>query len=186
MHILLLHRSHEGHTNTISQHLATVFEQHGHTPEVTALKDAPAFAGYDAVVLGASIHVGKFDNKLIDYVKVHKTQLEQRPNAFFSVCLRAAQHDAESQQIVQGYLDTLAAETGWQPAVAASFAGAMKYRDYNFVVRQMMKRIAKEGGLSTDTSQNHVYTDWDAVTAFAKDVINAFDAHLHKAASTSG
>jgi menaquinone-dependent protoporphyrinogen oxidase len=83
--------------------------------------------------------------------------------------LRAAQQDAPSQQIVQGYLDSLVAKTGWQPTLAASFAGAVKYREYNFLVRQLMKRIAKQAGLSTDTSQNHVYTDWDAVTAFAKD-----------------
>lgn len=183
MNILLLHRSHEGHTKTIAQHLATVLEQDGHNPEVAALKDAPAFAGYDVVVLGASIHVGKFDQKLVDYVSAHKGQLELLPTAFFSVCLRAAQQDAESQQIVQGYLDTLVSATGWQPDVAASFAGAVKYREYNFVVRQLMKRIAKQAGLSTDTSQNHVYTDWDAVTAFAKTLA---DLQTSRAASTSG
>lgn len=183
MHILLLHRSHEGHTKTIAQHVATVLAQDGHNPEVAALKDAPAFAGYDAVVIGASIHVGKFDQKLVDYVSAHKEKLEPLPTAFFSVCLRAAQHDAESETIVQGYLETLFTETGWKPAMATSFAGAIKYRDYNFLVRQLMKRIAKQAGLSTDTSQNHVYTDWDAVTAFAKKVA---DLQTNRAASTSG
>jgi len=183
MHILLLHRSHEGHTKTIAQHLATVLAGDGHNPEVAALKDAPAFAGYDVVVLGASIHVGKFDQKLVDYVSAHKGKLEHIPTAFFSVCLRAAQHDAKSQQIVQGYRDALFAQTAWKPDVAASFAGAIKYREYNFMVRQLMKRIAKEAGLSTDTSQNHVYTDWDAVTAFAKEIAAL---SLHRAASTSG
>lgn len=182
MRILLLHRSHEGHTKTIAQHLASVLQQDGYITKVAALKDAPAFDGYDAVVIGASIHVGKFDQKLVDYVNTHKAQLEQRPNAFFSVCLRAAQHDAESQQIVQGYLDTLLAATRWQPDVAASFAGAVKYREYNFVVRRLMKGIAKQAGLSTDTSQNHVYTDWDAVTAFAKEL----EALPQRAANTSG
>lgn len=183
MHVLLLHRSHEGHTKTITQHLATVLEQDGHNPEVAALKDAPAFAGYDAVVIGASIHVEKFDQKLIDYVNEHKATLEHLPTAFFSVCLRAAQQDAASQQIVQGYLDSLVAKTGWQPTLATSFAGAVKYREYNFLVRQLMKRIAKEAGLSTDTSQNHIYTDWNAVTAFAKELAAL---SLHRAASTSG
>lgn len=183
MHILLLHRSHEGHTKTIAQHLATVLAGDSHNPQVAALRDAPAFDGYDAVVIGASIHVEKFDQKLIDYVNEHKAALEHRPTAFFSVCLRAAQQDAASQQIVQGYLDSLVAKTGWQPTLAASFAGAVKYREYNFLVRQLMKGIAKQAGLSTDTSQNHVYTDWDAVAAFAKALGGL---QTSRAASTSG
>ena len=34
----------------------------------------------------------------------------------------------------------------------------------------MMKKIVsdKPGGLSTDTSRDHVYTDWDDVTRFAE------------------
>ena len=41
---------------------------------------------------------------------------------------------------------------------------------YGFLKRLMMKKIVsdKPGGLSTDTSRDHVYTDWDEVERFAE------------------
>jgi menaquinone-dependent protoporphyrinogen oxidase len=51
---------------------------------------------------------------------------------------------------------------------------ARRYREYNFLKRRMMKKIAKQGGKDTDTSRNHEYTDWNAVNQF----VSGFLAHL--------
>ena len=45
----------------------------------------------------------------------------------------------------------------------------MKYREYNFLIRYIMKRIMHGQGLSTDTSRDHEYTDWQAVSKFARE-----------------
>jgi len=42
-------------------------------------------------------------------------------------------------------------------------AGALSYTKYNFLVRFVMKRIAKAQGASTDTSRDHELTDWEAL-----------------------
>ena len=49
-----------------------------------------------------------------------------------------------------------------------TFAGANKYAQYGFIIRNIMKHIAKKEGRSTDTSQDHEYTDWDKVTQFTE------------------
>jgi menaquinone-dependent protoporphyrinogen oxidase len=53
------------------------------------------------------------------------------------------------------------------------FSGSLLYRQYGFLKRYMMKRIVRDkpGILSTDTSRDHTYTDWDQVKRFAEDFL---------------
>ena len=44
---------------------------------------------------------------------------------------------------------------------------ALLYRQYNFFMRWVMKRIAAKAGGDTDTSRDYEYTDWNDVRAFA-------------------
>ena len=60
-------------------------------------------------------------------------------------------------------------ETGWRPTVVMPVAGALSYSHYNFLVRFVMKQIAKKEGSGTDTSRDYEYTDWDALDAFVKE-----------------
>ncbi len=45
-------------------------------------------------------------------------------------------------------------------------AGALLYTKYNFLVRFVMRRIAKKGGPETDTSRDYEYTNWAALDKF--------------------
>ena len=93
-------------------------------------------------------------------------KLERLPSAFFSVSL-AAHGDMEN---ARAYVEKFEQETGWRPTQVGLFGGALLYRQYGFLKRLMMKKIVsdKPGGLSTDTSRDHVYTDWDEVKRFAE------------------
>ena len=59
-------------------------------------------------------------------------------------------------------------ETRWRPMVTKMVAGALLYTRYNWIVRQMMKRIVKKAGGDTDTSRDYEYTDWADVRQFAE------------------
>jgi len=41
------------------------------------------------------------------------------------------------------------------------------YSRYGFLKRMMLRAIAKREGGDTDTSKDHVYTDWGQVASFA-------------------
>lgn len=56
---------------------------------------------------------------------------------------------------------------GWEPPRQECFAGRLLYRKYNFLLRWVMKRIARLKGNDTGASRDHVYTDWDRVDRFA-------------------
>ena len=158
----------EGQTAKIADYIADVIRHNGHEADavdIQQLRDAVP-AGYDGVIVGASIHMGKHDKHVVEFVQKNLDTLERLPSAFFSVSL-AAHGDTEE---AEGYVEQFEQETGWHPDKFALFGGALLYTHYGFVKRRIMKKIAqdKPGNLGTDTSRDYVYTEWDAVTRFAE------------------
>ena len=72
---------------------------------------------------------------------------------------------------VQKMIDAVSKETGWYPSKIHAAAGALSYTKYNFVIRFVMKRIAKAQGASTDTSRDHELTDWEALDHIVDEVV---------------
>ena len=46
-------------------------------------------------------------------------------------------------------------------------AGALQYREYDFVTRLVMRVLMRHGDHPTDITRDYDYTDWDAVERFA-------------------
>lgn len=105
--------------------------------------------GYDGVIVGASIHMGKHDKRVVEFVEKNRDALERLPSAFFSVSL-AAHGDTEE---AEGYVEQLEEERAWRAGRVGLFGGAFLYTHSGFVKRHMMKRIARDkpGNLGTDT-----------------------------------
>src|SRR5829696_2883120 len=51
------------------------------------------------------------------------------------------------------YIDALVEKTGWTPASTATFAGALQYREYDFVTRLMMRLLMRHMHHETDASR---------------------------------
>jgi menaquinone-dependent protoporphyrinogen oxidase len=68
-------------------------------------------------------------------------------------------------------IKTFLSETGWHPTRVLAVAGALTYSKYNFLLRFIMKRIARRAGASTDTSRDHEFTDWAAVDRALTDFV---------------
>jgi menaquinone-dependent protoporphyrinogen oxidase len=166
--ILIGYGTTEGQTARIAGHLAEVIRSQGLEAQALDLKQSKdtSLDGYDAVIVGGSIHMGKHEDYVVDFVRKNRLKFEGVPSAFFSVSLAAHGDMANAE----AYLTKFEQETGWQPAQVGFFGGALLYRQYGFIKRLMMKKIVsdKPGNLSTDTSRDHVYTDWDEVKRFAE------------------
>lgn len=167
--ILITYGTTEGQTEKIASFVRDMLRDLGHDVElhdVTTTGDAiPADCA--GVIVGASIHVGKHDKHVVDFVRRNQDALAGVASAFFSVSLAAHGDTAEAE----GYVDQFEEETGWRPDKVALFSGALLYTQYGFVKRHMMKKIAsdKPGNLGTDLSRDYVYTEWDGVKRFAED-----------------
>ena len=160
----------EGQTAQIAEYIAELIRARGHQAEAADLKHAGDTlpAEYDGVIVAASVHMGKHEGFVTDFVKKNRGELDRLPSALVSVSL-AAHGDEES---AEGYVEKFEEETGWRPGHVGLFAGALLYTHYNFLKRQLMKKITKDkGSPDLDTSRDYVYTEWDGVQRFTEDFL---------------
>ncbi len=169
--LLIAYDSAEGHTASIAERAAEVARAAGYGVRVVACdEDRPAEATpCDALILAAAIHMGKHGPKALGFVRARRELLQRVPSAFISVSLSAA--DAAKRGDAEGYIASFLAETGWKPEMSAAVAGALNYRRYGLLKRFMMKRIARAGGMPTDTGRDYDFTDWVAVERFTRDFL---------------
>jgi len=168
MRVLILFSSFDGQTGRIAQRVGEAFTAAGHAVALRSADEPGAgeeIERHDAVVAGGAIRYGGFSRALLRLVRAHRTQLADRPNAFFHVSLSARPGGNPAE--VSRYLEQFSARTGWQPRECASFAGALPYRRYNPLLRLVMRLISAVAGGDTDTSRDYEYTDWQAVERFA-------------------
>jgi menaquinone-dependent protoporphyrinogen oxidase len=174
MKVLIPYGTTEGLTARISEYVADVIRGHGHEADAVDLKGSadPKPNGYDAVIVGASIHMGKHEDYVRDFVRKNRDELGRLPSAFFSVSLAA--HD--NMEEAEGYIEEFVRETGWRPAKVGLFGGALLYTHYGFIKRHLMKKIARDkGNPDTDTSRDYVYTEWDGVKHFVEEFLGTLD-----------
>ena len=175
--VLIAYATIEGHTARIAEYIRQVIREHGYQAYLVDIERAgtPELDAYDAVIVGASIHMGKHENSVGDFVRKNRQALERLPSAFFSVSLAAHDNTADARKAVAGYIERFVQQTGWRPGKVGLFAGALLYTRYGFIKRWIMKKIAHDKGYpDTDTSRDYVYTDWDSVKSFAEECLEAF------------
>ena len=174
--ILVTYGTTEGQTAKIADFISDVLRDHGHDTTLLDVKDTAGSVpeGFDAVIVGASIHMGKHDKHVVDFVRKNHDILARVPSAFFSVSL-AAHGDASE---AEGYVEKFEEETGWRPDKVALFGGALLYTQYGFIKRRMMRKIVRDkpGNLGTDLSRDYVYTEWDGVKRFAEHFATDLDS----------
>ena len=171
--VLIVYGSHDGQTRKIAEHMGGQLRVRGHEVEVAdvrALADNFSLAGFDTVVVGAAVRMNKHPPAVVNFVRRHRDALARRRGGFFSVCMAIASPRADRRAQASHWPEDLFRGTGWRPPHVAIFAGALRYRHYNFLLRYIMKHIARSEGVSTDTSRNHEYTDWQAVERFADEL----------------
>lgn len=172
--ILIVYGSGEGQTAKIAHEIAETLTGLAAQADMFSGTEIPAdmdLQTYDGVIIGASIHLDKYQKYMLDFAKRHAEILTAKPAAFFSVCLTAAGDSSDERARVDAYLAEWAQETGWEPALVGNFAGALRYTQYGFVKRFIMRSIAKKSTGDVDTSRDYEYTDWESVAEFAENVL---------------
>ena len=172
MRVLIVYGTTEGQTKKISGFLKEEAVKLGHQVELcNASSDPPSPLGFDLVLIGGSVHQGKYQSTIRHYVKEHHQSLNQVTSAFFSVSLAAASTDKEFWEELEEIGNDFLKDTGWRPARVEQVAGALLYSKYDFFKRFIMRLIAKHEGGDTDTSEDYEYTDWGKLKTFLKKMV---------------
>ena len=170
--ILILYATREGQTRRIAEHIASTIQARSREARIVDVAAAPpelALADYGTVILAASVHMGKHEREMERFVREHRQALEQVPTIFLSTSMTEAaaeigSNTAERRELAHAETERMIEEfftrTGFHATAHKAVAGALRYTQYNWLIRLIMKRISKSEGGSTDTSRDHEYTDW--------------------------
>ncbi|AUP77092.1 menaquinone-dependent protoporphyrinogen IX dehydrogenase [Enterobacter sp. EA-1] len=179
MKTLILFSTRDGQTREIASYIASELNEIGTDTDVVNLNRAEEidWDQYERVVIGASIRYGHYHPALERFVKKHLQRLNALPSAFYSVNLVARKPEKSSPQ-TNSYTRKFLLASPWQPDECAVFAGALRYPRYRWYDRLMIQLIMKMTGGETNPTKEVVYTDWQQVASFAREI-----AHLNRKSS---
>jgi menaquinone-dependent protoporphyrinogen oxidase len=170
----VFYATNEGHTRRIAERVSAILRERGFSSSPVDVGSSEASAvdwgQLKGAVLGASLHLGKYQRQAVAFARRHRESLNWMPSAFFGVSLSAASKNPQERAEAARIARSFAGATGWCPTRIESFAGALAYRQYSFLVRFFMKRIARKEGGPTDVSRDHDLTDWSEVSRFAHEM----------------
>jgi menaquinone-dependent protoporphyrinogen oxidase len=170
MRVLLVYGTGEGQTQKIASFVSDRLARQGHqvvTANAGAAPSLPDPRQFDAILIAASVHLGRYQAAVIRFVRGHRAAIGARTNAFLSVSLAAAGHEPADVAGLKKCVADFVQASGWTPHRVHHVAGAFRYTAYGFLTRCVMKYIAYRKGAPTDTHHDHELTDWDDVARFA-------------------
>lgn len=171
MNFLVLYSTIEGQTRKIAEAVSSHLESRGNMVMLTDANQI-GFADpgtSDGVILCAPVHIGHYPSPFVHYVHSWSEVLNDMPSAFISVSLSIASAYDDEKTEARNYPSQLSDETGWRPRSVLHCAGALKYTQYDFFKRWMLKRIAASEDGPIDTKHDFELTNWTEVKNFVDD-----------------
>ena len=174
MTVVIVYASTHGHTGRVASRLAETMRAEGLDVELAEPgQEAERLVAHrDAVLVAGSVHRGRHQQELVEFVSRHRRVLQGLPSGFVSVSLTAAEEDdeelrAETRQIVDEFVE----DTGWTLDRTATVAGAFQFSKYSPFERLVMRLIARRHETEIDPWEDLELTDWKAVEQFARQFV---------------
>lgn len=168
MHVIVVYATVEGQTRKIARNIAGMVQSAKHDVTVfdAADLDDIDLAVADALIVAAPVHVGRYPAALGHWLRINQQGANAIPSAFVSVSLAMASAFPEEHREVDEIAKSFLEVTGWKPRAVHQAAGALRYLEYDFLKRLLMRQFAKKEGGPLDTSRDHEFTDWDELADF--------------------
>ena len=171
MRIAIVFASTEGQTLKITQFIQSELIRAGHQ---TALLSADAarevdLSPFDGVILAASVHVGQYQETMVEFARHRAATLNDMPTLFISVSLGAAGESPEDWEELAAIVSRFTEATGFHPDRVEHVAGAFRYAHYSFVKYWALRWIESKKDPRAVPGEDKEYTDWDAVAGMVGD-----------------
>lgn len=174
MIILVGYATVEGQTRKIAEAVAAAVEAAG---DRALLFDIASGAEYaiahpEAAILCAPVHAARYPAAFASFVRQEASWLNSVPSAFVSVSLLIRSEFEEEREEAMHFPDALISDSGWRPTMMHHAAGALRYTEYDFFKRWIIRRMAELENAPTDVSRDHEFTDWKALSGFVEDFLD--------------
>ena len=166
---LIAFASRHGQTERIALRMGKTLADSGMGVDLVDLRrvrQQPPIETYSVVVLAGAVYFGRHLRSLERFARRNRAALESVDSVLVSVS--GAAMSADGLKEAERYTADLTRRTGWTPRRTLFAGGAIRYTDYNPLLRWIMRRIAVTHGRGTDTTRDYEYTYWPEVEEFAR------------------
>jgi len=150
--VLVTYATRAGSTAEIAAAIGESLGQRGLAVDVKAVKDQPDLNGYQSVIMGSPIRMGKWLPEAVKFIEANQAALGQKDVALFTVHMLNTGDDEDSRAGRWAYLDNVRALVN--DAEEVYFEGKMDFSRLSFLDRFIAKMV---GSVESDNR------DWDKI-----------------------
>jgi menaquinone-dependent protoporphyrinogen oxidase len=160
--VLVAYATKHGSTREVADAIAETLRAHGDSADVRPAAEVASLEGYDGIVLGGSIYMGRWHSDARAFLERHATALAARPFGVFGMGPRTSEQAdiADSRQ----QLDRWLAKAPVTPASVAVFGGVLDPSKLSFPFNRMPASDAR---------------DWDAIASWAGEIADMLPTRGH-------
>ena len=154
---LVAYASKHGSTEEVARAIGSVFRDAGHHVDVRDAETVADVESYDAIILGASLYMGRWHADARTFLRRHRAALEERPLAVFALGPLTLEEQQVNDSLKQ--LRNALKHLDVEPQFVTVFGGAVDPTKLHFPFSRMPKSDAR---------------DWSEIEGWANDVALRF------------
>lgn len=177
---LLAYGTRNGATADTAEEIAKVLRDEGITVTVVNLKDEKEgdITGYNLVVVGSGIQMGKWTGEAEGFLGRHHTGLKLKKLALFvsSMTQTTKMGEAENDEVKAArvkYIDSEIAKYSLSPISTGLFGGVLDFSKMSWIFKKIMEKAKPDmevKGIKETRPGFYDTRDFDSIRAWAKDL----------------
>jgi menaquinone-dependent protoporphyrinogen oxidase len=162
-----------GSTVEVAEAISQELANKGYDVELLDLRKngEKSVKGFDLVVLGSSVFIGKWTKPAQQYIERNAADLAATKVALFVSCSDVL-FPEKAEAAKKMYLEDMAASIpGCRPVAMGLFGGVIDFARYSALTRVLLAGVGTKKTLETrgvDTSAPYDYRDWEQIRTWAK------------------
>jgi menaquinone-dependent protoporphyrinogen oxidase len=173
MKALIAYGTKYGSTTEVAEAIADELAAKGYGAEVRDLRrdGCDGVSGYDLVVLGSSVNIGKWTKEAQAFIDKNSAGLAVTRVALFACCSDIL-FPEKVEVARKAYLNDVAASIpGCEVAAKGLFGGVIDFARYSSLTRFLIAGVGMKKSLESkgfDPAKPYDYRDWDEIRAWAR------------------
>ena len=154
--ILITFATRYGSTKEVAEVIADKIRDRGIEAEISNIIDISSLEGYDAVIIGSPIYMGKWLKEGLYFIQQFHESLKRVPVALFSVGITLKDRNEKNIKTAEKSFDALLPYIN--PVITGVFAGKIDKSNMNFADRAILKLVKAEDGNFLNPDEISVWT----------------------------